>query len=932
MLGLISDANTQATGFLQNHPRQPALTHALDPNLFTPALCDTLAHCQAQKLLLQGYDAIWGLFWIRCFYSASDGNNYQQVGQGINSSALSKWLRATADYPGLAPDATTGDKLRAECPIVSAESQGETSQLIQGMRFLLEELRPGFDPDDYDSALAHLQARPNVSKGQIAAARLYPEAFKAVIRALQTGEGVGWLTRFADHPLRREILQWGVYCNGNHHDLAFCIPTSSNQVLKQGNKDLNVSPFEGRLIVPLAQMLKAGIDPCFAFSIGAQSLPPLTLHSPLIARFRRNTTFSPFIQTHTNLQIQAAALWTATPGSPNQNFLLGDQDPVVELQKEIPGFGHLSKLALDRIDRSQPLPLTFAGQCLVNIGAAPELTVNNSDPWVQSLNEPLTHFVFSDQSQLILSDSRVDPNDWSCSPGAALNWLDHRPILHCNTNYGRRLAASVDADLSYPLRVVIRFLPRAMRQAMIDENAWATDKISWAPLYPDDPNFKVSITDAGLVGGRLTVGNEAPISVWFPSSKPHFWLKHGFHTPTQVDEATSFPTLNELRQRNLHVYIPPGTHQIRWGGQTWMECEGPGHWEELLSDLDGEWQERESDNLEIVQPNGQTTRIATVMDRPQGSAAQVAAFAEAGFDEFLMTEFTLEELAQQLDCLIIDGAPWPARWSWSGQGLASQVNHIYRRCILTPNDALRIPPVAANPAAIRRLSPILEGLQTISQGNRPDQAWLALSTFRLRPASPTYGFHGLLVGGPVQWCLQDPRQTQIRSEFAYEGNTVFRRPGEAASLPWQAWVQPQHLVQQAARQVDLNLEPGDHQLIRGYFLAALGWSESLIGGLNDDHLAYVFKRLSQAFAGNPDRGLCFETAVLCRLFARMEAHAEVIAADAPIQLLAQPRVQELLKNLCWSIGRDPVARDVFGSDLLTVEWALAWFHEPIPHL
>ncbi len=269
------------------------------------------------------------------------------------------------------------------------------------------------------------------------------------------------------------------------------------------------------------------------------------------------------------------------------------------------------------------------------------------------------------------------------------------------------------------------------------------------------------------------------------------------------------------------------------------------------------------------------------------------------------------------------------QWSWSGQSLQRRFNAIYTRCTLSQNGQLRNPPVAPNPAAIRKLNPILEGLQIISQGNRPDQVWLVINTFRLRPAAPAYGFHGLLNGGPVRWLLQDPQQTQIRSEFAYEGNTVFRLPTGQAPLPWQASVQPKNLNQQAARKVDLRLQPEDHQLVHGYFLAALGWSESLIGGRNEDHLAYVFQSATEAFAVNPDRSLCFEVAVLCRLHARVEAHSEIIPNDDPIRRLAQPKIRELLKNLCLSIGQNAEARDVFGSDLLTVDWALAWFHEPI---
>lgn len=935
MLAIITDANRKANQILAGHRRQPSIVHALDPTLFTPELCDTLGYCQAQDQLLAGHSAIWGLYWVRRFYEESDGNDYYQVGQNIPPGNLDAWLQNGDFFQGVLPaNAPRGVRLRAECWIISAQQNGRASQLIQGIRFLLDELRPGFGLDEYEAALSRLQDRPNASTGQIAAARLYRAAFQAVINALHTGEGEGWLTRFVDHPLRREILepQWGVYRNGNHYDLALCVPTNAQQTITQADQVLRLRPYQGRLIATLGAMRRSGIDPFAHCFIGNDPLPALHLDSALLARVRRDNPFSPFIENQANLQIQASALWALTPANLAGDFLLGNQAPTVEAAHQLVGGFLLRKLDFRPIDRAQPQLLVFAGQNLVNIGAAPDLAAINADPWVQSLTEPQTHFVFDEQATLALSDHLVNQAAWTCSPGASIGWVGAQPSLHCKGNYGKKMAANVDVGRNYPLRAVVRFLPQAMRSAMLEEQPWQGEGVSWEPLCPSDPTFSGAVTQAGLVQGTLTVGEGIEVRVWVPSSKPHFWFRHGFNDPTMVDQEADFSSLDEIRQRYLHVYVPPGTHQIRWGGLDWVECEGPSYWEVCLSDLEGAWPERESDILELVGPDGQTTLLGRLTDRPEWCVQEVVMLEGNNFADFLSTNFELGDLQQRIDCMIIDGNPWPASSSWSGSSLNQRFQEIYARCIMSPNYQVRIPPLVQNPAQVRQFNPILDGLFQVSQGSRPVQVWLPAATFRFRPADGPYGYHRLLDRGPIngQWPLNDPRNYVLQCQFAYSGNTEFWLAGHQDPLLWKTDLLANALANETNRQVRLGLEPACHELIHGYFLAALGWSESLIGGLNDEHLASLFKAVSDTFSQNPDRVLSFRTAVICRLHARMEAHYPVgIQGDDPIRKLDHHRILGMLRGLCWSIGQNNDAREIFGSDLLTVDWALAWFHEPI---
>jgi hypothetical protein len=918
-----------------NNRKNPAIWYALNIEYMSEILYEILKN-PPRDLNLGAFDGgayyLMSLFKFRNYFENGNGNNFTDLGIDEYNRFL------TENYLGV-----FGDKVHSECWVLAAEDVGQQSKLTDGVRFLLTELRPRFGDDEFDGAMERLEQRPNASKGQIAAARLYPDAFKAVLNTLLTGEGEGWLTHFVKHPLRKEFLrpQWGIYSNGNHHDLALCIPTNSKLVeITQGSHVLRMTPYEQRLIATVGLMRRAGIDPSKPCAVAGDSLPPLDFDSPHIARVRRNTLFSPFLENHADFQIQVAALWTAVPKSLNGKFGLGTERPTVDIDEEIPGFGRILKLALGSIDRALPKPLTFAERRLVNIGAAPEVTVPDADPWVQSLNEPETRFIFGDKAELEASDLGANEDAWSCAGDANLVWENSMPCIARDGNYGNKIAVNVDAGRTYPIRVVVRFLSPRMREAMSNEQAWQEAGLSWHPLSPQHEHFASAIAQAGLVHGRLSVGNEE-IKVWVPSLQPHFWFRHGFNPPTQVDQAAEFASVDELTQRHLHIYIPPGTHQILWGGEPWLECEGPGYWEESLSEISKEWPLlQQSGSLELIGEQCDPIPLATIAaQQPNGDQllADTDTPDDPEIDQFLAAEFDLDELASRMQSLRFKALAWPMKWSWSGQELGNRFDELFQHCQYMCPQVTR--------QGIRDMAPTLNSLREISKGNHSNSIWIPLSTFRLNnTAQPTEFFPLAEIQQNAQGCriaildrtgLPNNRRV-LQANFDYSQNTTFTRPNQQGARPWlfHIWDNGQNTPRWLHAQAQWNATPQlttcDLELTAEIFKTVIAYSKHFVATHADQRLAYAFLEISREFLRiAPHRAVCFQAAVMCRLHARMEAHDGNLDGNDDLLRLRHPRFAAWLQRLSRDICASESTREAFNSDLVTVDWALAWFHEPI---
>jgi hypothetical protein len=928
----IHDHLTQVDGI----GNKPMIAYALNPDFLSDEIYTLIRSRQVQGNLPVGRDWIVGLYWIRRFYEEGAGNNYAQL-LGNNNKVITRiflnWRIGRA--PNLAD-------FIVQCPLVLTELAGDDSGLTRGIRFLLSELRPGFGDDELAAAVERLQQFPNHSEGQIAAANHYPKDFKAVLNTLLTGQGDGWLARFVNHPLRREILepQWGLYLNGNDRDVAVCVYSNTVKVrISQDDRNLELQPNEGRVIATVNKLRKAGINPQKSFLISGQNFHALDTSTVNFARFRQNSPFCPFLKLDPNLQIQAARMWAFVPDG-HWDFLLGDTIPPIPEKYAIRELGNLHKIDFRDIDRAQPKMLKLNGTELIQIGAAPALEVIGADAWVRSMDEPETRFVFGDRVELSLTDLSTDPQKWSCTPGAEICWENQRPILQCNGEYGKKIAVSVNVGRLYPIRLVIRFIYSDMREAMIQELDWQRNGVTWKPLPTNDPGFPEAIVQRHLVRGELKQGNET-VRVWVPSQKAHFWFSLGFDVcPT--DDPLHLHALDALRQRKLHAYLPPGNHRIRWAGRDWLECEGPDYWNEPLDDLNGEWSERDDDCLEIALQNGERFEVARVLDRPCGMDFEVHIPRKTeAFEKFLNAEFSLEKLAARLNSFIIDGEPWPASGDWSGKGLSEKIKTMHCSSVLGPNNQPRVRNPMPCRSTIQNLNSAVAGLHDIFRCQRPDQVWMPLDAFRVQPATEKYGFHGLKEPFANKMGLNDNQNSRILMQRSSTGRAEFFLPNSQQALPWDVKVvkkdgSPQPWLRaQAARNVSMEWSDPPYQLVAGYFDAALRWSTSLLGEPANKHLAFAFAETSAAFAGKPDRALVFQAAVLCRLCARTSIYRESLSSDDPITWLKNSRtIGDLIRTLCWKIGSSDSSREIFCSDLVTVDWALAWFHEPPnpPHL
>ena len=921
------------------NPRQhSALKYALDPECLPDRIHEAIQSPPPDLNLSnqRGYYSLKSLSDFRKYYEEGDGNDFLQFSLGDYNRFVSQyWFGMTG---------AIGDFVHRECWILAAESHGQDSKLTKGMRFLLSELRPGFGDDELTAAVERLEQLPGYSKGQIAAAKQYPEDFKAVLNTLLTGQGEGWLARFVNHPLRREILepQWGLYLNGNHRDVALCVYTTQGTVhISQNGQNLELrSNEEGRVIATVSHLLKAGIKPNEPIRISGQNCPALDTNTVSFARFRQNSTFCPFLKLDPNLQIQAARLWAFLPGG-NWEFRLGDSVPPTPEKYVIRGLGDLHKLDFTSIDRAGPKMLKVNETGRIQIGAAPELAVTNADPWVQSLNEPKTHFVFGNQANLHLTDIDAPADQWTCSAGAAIVWNNGRPFLQCNGEYGRKITVSINVGRLYPIPLVVRFLPEEMREAMIKEQPRQQDGVSWSPLPNDHAEFAHAVSQAGLVRGQLACNGET-VQVWVPSAHPHFWFRHGFHPVTQADQHAEFASIDELSQRHLHIYLPLGSHHILWGGEPWLECEGPGYWEESLSNLGTEWPMlQQSSKLELSGDGYEPIPLATTAapQQPEAEAWHIGheAINEPEFEQFLTGNIDLNELASRLKCLRFSDLPWPMSCSWSGPELRTRFDKLFSRCRQVKPQVTR--------QEIRDLIPALNDLWEISKGNRPECCWIPFNAFWLNNTDQAAEFHALVDIQPngqndriaelaPQHLPQNRRTLQVR--FSYAGATSFTRPNQQTARSWQFHIwndginTPAWLNVESHRDIPQQFPHTDPDLTSRMFKTVIAYSIRLIAAHADQRLAYALIEMSREFKRiSSQRAICFQAAAMCRLHFRMQAHQENLDPNDDFLRLSHPRFTRWLHQLCKGICENEGARAIFHSDLVTVDWALAWFHEPI---
>jgi len=862
----------------------------------------------------------------------SDGDEYVVLGANLDIESLRLWLRHPYHFVAMnIPNMTCGDKLRAECWLISATNHGGTSQVTLGMRFLIQELRPGFGDIEFEMAMDRLQQRPNASIGQIAASRLYPDEFKSVLNTMLTGSAEGWLVEISKNSIACEVRQpkWGVWVNGAQTDIALCVVTNQQELeISQGSCRISRKARSNRIIVKMAELLRENFDLACPFSVANHNIVVPQLNGILLARRHVNEVFCEFIDRNAKEAISAANLWVLAVCDNVQFCLGGTPANVVQRRNFLCGNDrrYLYEINLTGINGYENSTFTADSVPLVQIGPIPAIEISGAEPMVASFNEKDTLFVFGQSARI--SVAGIDPVQiqWNASNGGSVQLRQEKLELSCDQHsWGKRIIASTEVagrKISQP----VRFLPPEMREAMQQETEWSNcNDLRWTP-DSDAVDIRREVENTGLVSGTLRTGG-SDVKIWHPSTKPHHWFNEGLYDATVRDfgmVSTLVPNqVDLLNPPQLHIYIPEGMHKILVGGADWLvDLEGPGYWREKIEHCP-EWIDRLDD--EVVLLNVSTAArhiIACFNDRPQGMTLSLPISLSESIEEFCKNRFTIQDLENRLRPMVVGGDPIAASPSWTGSALSEKLSLLNLRYTIAPDNTTYIPPRSVTLQELRGAHLLIDGLARIQTSNHPDLVWMPTSVFRIAPNDALYGYHPLPLLRNQVISLGDPRQHSVSVRYKYGRATEFTIGDQRRDYRWDIRANDKDLIRiQSDHDPAIAIGDLPSDWVDGYFRGAMVWAEEMIGQDDIYHLGGLFPEVCNYFSHNPTRRFIFQTAVLCRLRAW---HG--IAPGSVDERIQSEVLREQLARICWRISQTQQANDIFISDLLTVEWTIAWFN------
>jgi hypothetical protein len=609
----------EANKMIQNHVAEnggakanPMIVYALDSQFFPDDLYQELCDDREGNRLPIEYPWLIGLFWIRRFYEFGSGNDHLQcLGNGANIDEVKTrignvWKLANP---------ISRDSLIFHCPILKAADAGGVSQVTNGMKFLLKSLRPDFSLGEFYAAIERLESKANTSKGQIKAAECYEKHFVNILRTLQSGNGIGWLAEFNEHPLRLEAVQceWGLLVNGGIRTIALRVVGRDTVKIQQGEKLYEKGAYRSYAIFTWDELKKAGINPEKAILAAGHKVAPADFEQVRLLRVSRRDHFHQFVATETD-EIQAADLWVLTNDRESNPFKLGES-PLATLPSrltESPEL-YLHKLKLGDLDRSIPKPLSFKGQILVKIGAAPSLLPLSGESEFQFHLDPETWLVFGEETKLELRDFYGIPTNLRWSPNVECR--DTGIFLSKKVGETKTTATVLLPERGYRLRVSVVFLPEEMRGSMLSENTYDQDGISWHP-QTDFDTLRPRVKGAGLCPGLLTQAGEEPVQVSVPSENVHFWIREGLYTNLCFD--TPLIGEKEILQQQLTVecYLPPGLNTVIWGDCIWFTSEEAGYYSLNLNERPTSAVPIAALGLRVKTQSGQEFEILKVKESP----------------------------------------------------------------------------------------------------------------------------------------------------------------------------------------------------------------------------------------------------------------------------------------------------------------------------
>lgn len=918
--------------------RAPAIYYALSPDYLNNECYRTLLAVRSRRQngenIFGGHNRIWGLFWIRLFYEDGDGNDFFQIGNGIPNDSYRCWFRNnyTFSINGF-ENAARRDKFRAECWLVSRMSgHGNDSRLTTGMRFLLRELPYGFTDDQFDNAIQNLVQWPDHAVAQIAAARIYRNHFIAALRAMQTGEGEGWLATIAQNPVACEIRQpkWGVWVNGSQTDIAFCVITNQPQLeIVQDGNSISKKSRDGRIIVRMAEILRERFDLASPIRVANHNIIVPQLNGILLARRHVNESFSEFIDRNAEEAISAANLWVLAARDNVQCSLGGTPANVVERRKFPCGnvCHYLYQINLTGINGYGNSNFTADGVALVQIGPIPAIVIAGADPMITSFTERDTLFILGGRARITVAGIDQGEIQWNASAGGSVQRIQGEWELSCDQNFwGTRIIVSTEIA-GRRISQAVRFLPSQMGQAMRQETAWSNcQDLRWVPDSDGgDIRREIENTEGQKVRGTLMIG-EAEVKIWYPSTKPHHWFNEGLYDAT-VRNFDTVPEIapGEIDWQNppqLHIYIPEGKHRIFVGGTEWLvDLEGPDYFRKRI-DVCPEWFDRQDDEVALLNVAKETRHIiARFNDRPPCMTLLLPSSVRESIEQFSEICFTISDLECKLRPLVVGDEPIAASSNWTGPALTGKLKLLRLRYTLPPNGTPYNPARSVTLPELRETHPLINGLVSIQGSTRPDPVWMPTSVFRIKHAEIQDGYHPLPDLHNGRNALQQNHYVILQFCFG-RSTSIATEAGNICDFRWDIRDDDVILIQeQSQKNAAIAMDDLPSDLIDGYFRGALAWAQGLIGPEDIYHLGGLFPEVCKRFGLNPARRFIFQTAVLCRL----RAWHGIVPRSVDERILAEGLRQQLAM-ICWKISEVPEANEIFISDVLTVEWSIAWFN------
>jgi hypothetical protein len=618
----------------------PLLRYALDPTFeisslivpdetaktveITPELRDELVKNT------NSYVFVKACLWILKFYRDVNGRDYRMALKDLldwpektysdfvnpDSNFRRSWKigRDNTEYQRVRQPFITED-IHTECWLLLAEGKGENSKLTRGMEFFLKTLRPDFGVGEFHAVIEQWENTGKASKGQIRAADLYEEDFIAVLRALQTGNGVGWLSAFNRHPLTMAAVkcEWGLLENGGIRTVALRVVGRDTVSVKQGGKSYEKSAYRSYATFTWDELKRNRIDPEKSMLAASNAVNPVDFEDVRLIRVSRKDLFHQFIAADAD-EIQAAELWALTTSQEPNVFFLGESLLVSSPSRLTESLElYLHKLDLRHLDRSQPIPLRHQGRSLLKIGAAPWLRPSCGESEFQFHLNPETWLVFGEETELELRDFYGDPSNLKWSPNVECR--DNGIFLSKDAYETTTTATVLLPERGYRLRVSVVFLPEEMRGSMLSENTYNQDGISWHP-QTDLNTLRPRVKGTGRCPGLLTLVGGEPIKVSVPSENVHFWIREGLYTDLCFD--TPLIGGEEILQKQLTVecYLPPGLNTVTWGDCDWFTREEAGYYSFDLKDLLSPDRLGKSAGLRVRTQSGQEFEILKVTESP----------------------------------------------------------------------------------------------------------------------------------------------------------------------------------------------------------------------------------------------------------------------------------------------------------------------------